>query len=142
MNLTIPLRGNNINLRAKLHAIKIFNDDELSSALEQNTESITDELVSNIKSAYLNVFNCDFEVSDASIAVEIWAHMYAEKFAEAVKSFSSLKLIDDVADKILHHAEIIDIGERGHDDNRFVWDSLAALKSPIAALLFRKQDKQ
>ncbi len=67
------------------------------------------------------------------MAVEIWAHVYAEKFAEAVKNFSSINFVDKIAEKILHHAEIIDIGEKGHDDNRFVWDSLAVFKSAICS---------
>lgn len=131
---TLEIRG--INFQLKPHAIKIWNNDALSNLLKVDAESLTNELVENIKSAYFKLFADEFKVSDHSMAVEIWAHIYAEKFAEAVKNFSSVKFVDAIADKILQHAEIIDIGETGHDDNRFVWDALAPFKPAIAGLLF------
>ena len=131
------LRDGSIKLELKAHAIKIFNNDALWAILKKNAEAATEQLILDIKKKYFELFNTDFKVSDASIAVEIWAHIYAEKFAEAVKSFSSINFIDKIAEKILNHAVIIDIGETGYDDNRFVWDELAVLKSAIAGLLFK-----
>jgi hypothetical protein len=126
-----------IKLELKSHAIRIFNNDALWAMLEKNAEAATEQLILDIKKKYFELFNTDFKVSDASIAVEIWGHVYAEKFAEAIKNFSSINFVDKIAEKILHHAEIIDIGETGYDDNRFVWDSLAVFKSVIAGLLFK-----
>jgi len=67
--------------------------------------------------------------------VEIWGHVYAEDFAAAIKQLSTLSFIDNIAEKIIDHCEIIDIGEAGHDNNRFIWDRLASFKSMIAKLL-------
>ena len=138
MDEFVAININNVQLRLKLHAIKIRNDNALSDLLKVNAESSTQELIEDIKSEYFKLFVEEFKVSDHSMAVEIWGHVYAEKFADAVKNFSSINLIDRIADKILYHAEIIDIGEKGYDDNRFVWDGLAAFKSVIAGLLFSK----
>lgn len=139
MNLSFSVKNHIISLQFQPHAIKIFNDDALSGLLMADAESSTEELIKNIKTEYFKLFADEFKVSNASIAVEIWAHVYAEKFAEAVKNFSSINFVDKVADKILQHAEIIDIGEQEHDDNRIVWDGLAVFKSAIAGLLFARQ---
>jgi len=136
VNTCILINNKNINLQLNLHAIKVFNTDSLSAIIAENTEATTQKLIDSIKKKYFKLFNVDFEVSDSSMAVEIWAHIYAEKFAEAVKDFSAVNFIDKAAEKIMHHAEVIDIGERGHDDNRFVWDALAVFKPAIAGLLF------
>ena len=136
MNTLVAVKGRSIGIELKPHAIKIYNDDALSSLLSNNADAATEELIACIKKEYFKLFNIDFNVSDASIAIEIWAHVYAEKFAESVKNFSSVNLVDKLAEKIMHHAEIIDIGEKGHDENRFVWDGLAGFKPVIAGLLF------
>jgi len=136
MNEVVTINIKDIHLQLKSHAIKIWNNDALSNLLKVDAESSTEELIENIKDEYFKLFGDEFKVSDHSMAVEVWAHVYAEKFAEAVKNFSSVKFVDAMADKILQHAEIIDIGETGYDDNRFVWDALAPFKSAIAELLF------
>ena len=141
MNVTITVRKITINVELKLYAIRIFNADTLQGLLKNDAEAATEELIINIKREYQRLFNTDFKVSDASMTVEIWAHVYADKFAEVVKNHSSINLIDKIADKIIHHAEVIDIGEKGHDYNRFVWNGLAPFKGAIAAVLFAKQEK-
>lgn len=138
MDEFVEINIKDIHLKLKPHAIKIWNNDALCELLKVDAESSTDELIKNIKSEYLKLFADEFKVSDNSMAIEIWAHVYAEKFAEAIKNFSSVKFVDSITDKILQHAEIIDIGETGYDDNRFVWDGLAPFKSAIAELLFVK----
>ena len=139
MNMIIEIRAKKISVQLNLHAIRIYNNADLSGLLKENAEVSTDELIIHLKKEYFKLFNTDFKISSNSIAVEIWAHVYAEKFAKAVNSFSSIEFIDKIAEKIIHHAEVIDIGEHGHDDNRFVWDALAHLKPAIAKLLFFKQ---
>jgi hypothetical protein len=101
-------------------------------------EAATDELVSAIKKEFCAQFNKDFGVANASIAVEIWGHVFAEKFANAVKAITSIKLVDELAEKICLKCEVINIGKKDHDNNRFVWDWLAACKPIIAAMLLRE----
>lgn len=140
MIITIQLQYRNILVQFKQHAIKIYNNDELSKLLSNDVETVTNDLANRIKIEYYKLFNIEFNVSNDSIAVEIWAHVYAEKFAEALKDFSSIKLVDAFAEKIIQHADEIDIGEKGHDDNRFVWDGLQAFRHAIAKILFKNAD--
>ena len=127
MNKIISVQGKNLQLEIAQHKVKLTNNGELAALLACNTEAATDELVVALKTAFLQQNN--------SITVEIWGHMYAENFAAAVKSLSPFSFVDSLADKIIGHCVVINIGEPGHDKNRFIWDSLASFKSNIAALL-------
>lgn len=135
MYKVISVQGKSLQLEIAQHKVKLANNEQLASLLEHNTEAATDELVTAIKTAFLQQNNREFDISNNSIAVEIWGHVYTENFAEAIKSLSPFSFIDSLADKIIGHCEIINIGESGHDNNRFIWNSLAAFKSNIAALL-------
>lgn len=136
---TINVRNRNIHCEFELHIVRVYNDDELKALLAQEIEAATAELATEIKARYRSLFNVDYLVSDDSVAVEIWGHVHAEKMAEAIKHVTSLRLIDKVADIIIYHAEVIDMGERKHDENRFVWDLLAPFKSLIASFLRDKK---
>jgi hypothetical protein len=135
MNTVITVRNHDINIQFDEYMIHVTNNDSLTSLLAHDTEAATDELVTSIKAGYLKQFNKQFTVSDASLAVEIWAHVYVEKFADIIKAHSSVSFIDALMKKIIDHCEIIDMGESGHDHNRFAWNALAPLKSTIAGLL-------
>ena len=101
------------------YAIHIFTDGELTSLLTRDAETATDELVAEIKNEYVRQFNTEFKVSAHSMAVEIWGHVYADEFAKWIKTISDIGLIDKGADMVIFHAAVIDIGEHGHDSNRF-----------------------
>ena len=135
MKTSIKIVDIKIDIELEDHIIHITNNDALANLLACDTEVRTEQLVHSIKIAYYKLFNKNLEVSDASMAVEIWGHVYTDKFANAVKSAVSLKLIDKLAEKVVERCEIIDIGERSHDYNRFVWDGLASVKSIIAKFL-------
>ena len=135
METTISVLGKNIRLTLTQHKVKLVNNNELTALLAGNVEAATDALVAAIKTAFRQQHNREFNISDNSIAVEIWGHIYAESFAAAIKSLSPFAFVDGVADRIIGHCEVIDIGESGRDNNRFIWDRLAAFKSGIAALL-------
>ncbi len=135
MNKIIPIRSRQITVTFVQHAIRIVNNNELCALLASDTEAATDELVLALKAEYKTIVRASFQVSDASLAVEIWGHVYVDKFADIIKSLSPFAFIDGLADKVSHFCDVIDIGETGHDNNRFVWDGLARFKSAIAVLL-------
>ncbi len=136
MNVIISVHNKNISIRFLKYAIKIYNDAELTGLLQQNIQDSTADLIILIKKKYVELFNVDFSVLDASMAIEIWAHVYMQKIAEVIKKISSLKFINKIMDKIIYHCQEIDIGEKGHDDNRFVWNWLAVFKPLITRLFF------
>jgi len=135
VNKIVRINERNIAIELELHVMRIINNDELQLLFANDTENITAQLVAKIKEEYHQLFNEDFKVADASIAIEIWGHVYTDKFAEAIKSFSSVQFVDAFAEKIVERCEVIDIGESGHDENRFFWDALSPFKSAIEKLL-------
>jgi hypothetical protein len=137
MYKSISVRNKSISVQLHENGIAVRSDEELSAVITTMPEAATDELVAAIKKEFRTQFNKDFDVTDASMAVEIWGHVFAEKFANAVKAITKVKLVNDLAEKICSRCEVINIGSHEHDDNRFVWDWLAALKPVIAALLLR-----
>ncbi len=132
MDITITVRGRTLHIYIRDHIIRITNNDEFTTLMAHDTGNATSELVIAIKARYYKELGREFEVSDASIAVEIWAHVYVEKFARVI---ASLQFIRKLADIVIRRCEIIDIGEWGHDQNRFVWNALSVFKPVIAALL-------
>jgi len=137
MYRSISVRNKNISVELKENNIAIISDEQLLSLINEMPEAATDELVSAIKKEFHTLFNKEFGVKDASIAVEIWGHVFAEKFASTVKSISDIKPVDALAEKICLHCEVINIGEKHHDNNRFIWDCLAPFKQIIASMLLR-----
>lgn len=135
MPQTISVRGKNIQLEIATHKIKLTNDDQLSQLLKSDTESATDELVNTLKVTFKQQMQRDIDISNNSMAVEIWGHVYSEKFLVIVKSLPTFGLLDGIAEKLIEHCEVIDMGESRHDNNRFVWNGLSYFKSEIARLL-------
>ncbi|HEX5152503.1 MAG TPA: hypothetical protein VFW07_13730 [Parafilimonas sp.] len=133
----ISARDKNISVRLTKNRIDIINDEQLTDLVTKMPEAATDELVSAIKEEYHDRFNKDFDVTNASMAVEIWGHVFAEKFANALRDIAPVKLLNSLAVKISSHCEVINIGKKDHDSNRIVWDLLAAFKPAIAAVLLK-----
>ena len=135
MYVSINIRNKNISVEFQKNSVAIINNEQLFALVREMPEAATDELILAIKREFHVQFDKDFEVADASMAVEIWGHVFAEKFANAVKAVSSVKLVDELAEKICLRCEVINIGQKDYDDNRFVWDWLAVFKPVIAPML-------
>jgi hypothetical protein len=138
MDKTLSVLGKNIQLSFNEHKIKLVNDEQLESLVASNPETSTDTLVTAIKNEFKQAIGRDINISNSSMAVEIWGHIYTENFLTVIKSLPMFGLIDGLAEKLREHCEIIDMGESGHDSNRFVWDSLSSFKSTIANFLPKK----
>ena len=138
MDKILSVLGKNIQLSFTQHKIKLANDDQLETLVAIDPEISTDTLVTSIKNEYKQAIGKDIDISNASMAVEIWGHIYAENFLTVIKSLPMFGLIDGLAEKLREHCEVIDMGESGHDNNRFVWDSLSSFKSTIANFLPKK----
>jgi hypothetical protein len=139
MYTVISTRNKNISVLLRENRIAVVSDEQLLALVTEMPEAATDELVSAIKKEYYAQFNKVFDVTDASMAIEIWGHVFAEKFTDTVKAITRIKLVDELAEKISSHCEVINIGRKGNDNNRFVWDRLASFKSIIAAMLLSKK---
>lgn len=135
----ISIRDKNISVLLRENSIAIISDKQLLALVTEMPEAATDELVAAIKRAFYAQFNKEFEVTEASMAVEIWGHVFAEKFADAVKAITRVKLVNELAEKICLRCEVINIGKKDNDNNRFVWDRLASFKSIIATMLLSRK---
>ena len=78
MYKSISIRNKNVSVRFHERRIGIISDEQLLSVVTEMPEAATDELVSAIKKEFHAQFNKDFDVSDASMAVEIWG-MFLQK---------------------------------------------------------------
>lgn len=139
MYRSINIRDKNISVQLKENSIRIISDEQLQVLVTKMPEAITDEFVLTLKREFHTQFNREFAVTDASMAVEIWGHIFAEKFANAIKEITPVKIADELAEKICLRCEVINIGEKNHDKNRFMWDWLAPFKPVIAAMLLRAE---
>jgi len=135
MDKTIIINGRELYFKFKPHIISIINSDLLEGLITANPETVTTEIVNFIKKEYYNLFGKNLAITDDSIFIEIIGHIYADKFADAVKRISNIGFVDALAEKIIHHCEVIDIGEKEHDENRFIWDKLPHFKTTIIKLL-------
>ena len=135
MKTIIPVRGKQITVQLAPHALRITTDKELKALLRHDIKNATAELVSLVKSEYQTAFNSAFKVSNRSMSVEIWGHAYADEVSLWIQKHSRLAPVTWFTNKIIYHARLIDIGERGHDNNRIVWDCLSPFLSLIALFL-------
>ncbi|MDQ2752190.1 MAG: hypothetical protein M3R72_04115 [Bacteroidota bacterium] len=131
----LVVRGKIISVELVEHVVRITIDNGLTALLQHNTTVATEELVLAIQAEYEMCFHAAFKVANKSMAVEIWGHVYAGQFAGWIKKISNIGFINKMANFVIYHAETIDIGEKGHDSNRFVWDAMAFFKPMIALFL-------
>lgn len=135
MERSYCIEGYTVRVVLRDRLIQISNDEGLHGLLEQDLISRTADLVATIKADYAKVMDKQLAISDDSLVVEIWAHVYAERFTLALKQAVDLAIMDEVADFAVSRSEVIDCGERSKDSNRFVWDLLASFKTFIARFL-------
>lgn len=98
-------------------------------------------LAEHIAARYRERMGCALEITERSLAVEILAHAYcdalllrAAKLAQKLPESLGARLAK-TALHLQQHTDIIDIGERSVDSNRWLFDDLAPFYSVICAIL-------
>jgi len=132
---TYELSGCKLVVSFEKQLIRIASPQGLQKFLSQDIEMRSEILVNYIKLDYLNFIGKELAVSNDSIMVEIWGHLYASYFAKSVKNLIRLKFIRSTADLIIERSETIDCGEKEVDSNRWIWDLLANFKGIIIKCL-------
>ncbi|MEE1946737.1 hypothetical protein VRU48_16555 [Pedobacter sp. KR3-3] len=132
---TYELNGFSLPVVFKDGVIQINGPEDLQRFLSADIDNRTLVLVALIKSDYLLRTNQALAIEDDSMIVEIWGHVYASHFAEALKNLVQMHLIEQMADFIIHRADTIDCGERDKDNNRVFWDLLSNFKGLILEFL-------
>ena len=115
--------------------IQIKKPHQLKEFLSSDIKNRSEVLANYIKQDYFFLFGKELKVSNKSLILEIWAHVFASYFARAMKKIIKLKPIERLADLILERSDIIDCGESNVDSNRKLWDILSNFKGVILAFL-------
>ena len=130
----------NIKIRYSDRLVQITCDPTLKSYLEEKGNGAL-ELSAYILEGYKKSQGFSLKISQDSLAIEILAHTYADSFSSALSSISSQipaalrRPVQKLMDHVRSHTEIIDCGERGLDNNRWIWDGLTPFKKVIYGML-------
>jgi len=138
MDKVYELRNCDIKVGLDEGLIRIYSDKALWRHLDGEVALRTLELVKVIKTDYQKEFDKSLKISDNSLMVEIWAHVYSDYFGLLIKRNLKIKWIQNLIQKGIERAEIIDCGEKKFDTNRWVWDFLAHFKPVISLFLPKK----
>ncbi len=116
-------------------SIHIVNDTALWTLLEGTVKENTITLVTWIREQYQALLGKDLDITDDSLAVEIWGHVYFEYYLLILKELVRLQLLNDLLEPLLAKSDVIDCGEAGLDNNRKLWDMLAPHRNFILGML-------
>lgn len=135
MNKVYELDGNKIKVSIEEGLIRLKSDKALWLYLDGATIEKTMKLVQIIKTDYKTEFGPKLKISDNSLTVEIWAHVYSHYFGLLIKRNNRIKCLKKLLVKVIKRAEVIDCGERHLDTNRWFWDLFSGMKKPISWFL-------
>ncbi len=135
MEKTYKLNGHELLVVFHEQIIQLKKPKVLQQFLAADIALRSEVLVNYVKQDYFLLFGKELKVSNDSMIIEIWGHVFASHFAKALKNLIHLKLIEDVADFILKKSDIIDCGEVEVDLNRKFWDLLSNFKGIILSFL-------
>lgn len=119
------LDGEEISYQLSKQAIHIKNDASLEKVLAK--ASSAEVIAKGVKEKYQAKYGAPLNVSDKSVAIEIYGHVFPEKIAETLKKVPSPGFVKEGLDKVLMRTDMIDCGEDQIDSNRKLWDAIAAL---------------
>ena len=122
---TVMLDGVAITYYLSDKAVHIDNNEELKSIIKNPKTAI--ELARILKDRYYRRYGSELSVTELSMAIEIYGHIYPEKIAGAVKAIPIPDFIEDKLDHLMEKTDIIDLGEEGIDQNRKIWDAIAKI---------------
>lgn len=135
MEKIYELSGCRLVVSFEQRLIRIASPQALQKFLSQDLELRSKILVDHIKLDYLNFVGKELAISNNSITIEIWGHVYASYLTKSVRRLIKLKFIQSTTDLIIKRSDTIDCGEKGVDSNRWLWDLLAKFKGLILKLI-------
>lgn len=115
--------------------IRITNNLQLWIFYDQHIVERTVWLVNMIKQDYSEFSGRPLAISNRSLGLEIWGHLYYEVLILSICKFLRLNGNSPCVKTLLKSAQIIDCGEQYKDSNRRLWDFLAPLHNTIGRFL-------
>ena len=122
---TVMMDGAAITYYLSDKAVHIDNNEELKSIIKNPKTAIA--LAGKLKERYYQRYGSELSVTELSMAIEIYGHIYPEKIAGAVKSIPIPDFIEDRLDNLMDKTDFIDSGEVSIDQNRKIWDAIAKI---------------
>ncbi len=115
--------------------IRIVGSRELLDFISINPNTQTLKLVKLFKADYLVMMGKRLKITNASLMVEIWAHLYASKFSNALSELIKLRIIQNITAHVAKRSDTIDCGEAEVDTNRKFWDVISKFNGIISKFL-------
>ena len=122
---TVMVDGVAITYYLSNKAVHIDNNEELKLIIKDPKTAIA--LARKLKERYYKRYGSELSVTELSMAIEIYGHIYPEKIAGAVKSIPIPDFIEDKLDDLMDKTDFIDSGEESIDQNRKIWDAIAKI---------------
>lgn len=135
MNKVYELENCKIKVDLEPKLIRVYSNAELWRFLNGKLDQRFDLLTETIKTDYQNHFDIPLGITNDSLIVEIVAHVYCDYIGLAFNHLIKIRWIQNLVQKLLKRAEIVDCGEKGVDSNRWFWDYLSKYKPAIIRLL-------
>lgn len=120
---TVTVEGVSIKYFLSEKTVHIDNNDSLKSVIPNPKAAI--QLARQLKANYYKKYGSELSVSELSMAIEIYGHIYPEKIANVIKTLPLPDFIDKAMDELISKTDIIDSGEESIDQNRKIWDAIA-----------------
>lgn len=112
-----------INLETK-GVIRIKNDQAFKDIYAEVGPS---PLAVALLAAYHVRYLRPLAITEKSLTVELWAHLYVDILVEECKKRKLLLRIEKLLQRIKRSTKVIDCGEASLDSNRWFWDLLSHL---------------
>ncbi|MDQ7949053.1 MAG: hypothetical protein REI78_09005 [Pedobacter sp.] len=138
MEKQYELNGHTIFVEFSPGMLRIKGTNALQSYLSTDIEVRSNALVGFIKQDYRLFFGKEINISNKSMVVEIWGHLFASRFALRLKKTLNYRFIRKLSEKISTRSDTIDCGERLLDQNRLFWDVVSGLKPMILFFIPRE----
>lgn len=137
MEKIYDLLGNKISVALEPKLIRVYSNAALWKYLDGMANSRFELMVNTIKADYEKEFDKPLDISNNSLIVEILVHVYCDYLGLSFNRIVRVKWIQNLVEKLLKRAEVVDCGEKSVDSNRWVWDLLAGSKSLFIRMLPR-----
>ena len=120
---TVAVDGMPIEYSFSEKTVHINNNDHLKSVIKNPKTAI--KLAKVLRANYSNTFGHELAVSELSMAIEIYGHLFPEKMVSTLNTLPLPDPIKQSLDDVLKKTDVIDSGEESIDRNRKVWDAIA-----------------
>jgi hypothetical protein len=131
MQRTFKYNKGEIEVAFAQGVVRVDNDRDLWEYIHFDPYKNTRILVTWMKQVYVNAFGEELRISDNSLAMEIWGHIYFEQFLLRHPTLGRFLFPFGLYQRLVTSCKAVDCGESSKDSNRWLWDFLGIL-TPIA----------